>query len=69
LSFIDQGCGFSENALKGLYKIFSPGEEHIDENVGLDLALVKMIMDAHGGSIMVTNNPAGGACVTLEFVI
>lgn len=69
LQFIDRGPGFSEDALKTLFKPFSPGEQHIDENVGLDLALAKMIMDAHGGNITVANNPEGGACVTLRFVI
>jgi len=67
LEFKDQGPGFSAEALKNLFKTFSPGEEHIDENVGLDLALAKMIMDAHAGKIEVGNNPEGGACVSLIF--
>ncbi len=69
LSFRDQGRGFTEEALKNLFKPFSPGEQHIDENVGLDLALAKMIMDAHSGMIRVGNNPESGAFVTLEFAI
>lgn len=69
LSFIDRGCGFSAEVMQNLFKTFTPGEEHIDENVGLDLALAKMIMEAHGGAIQVSNNPDGGACVTLKFAI
>lgn len=69
LSFIDRGCGFSAEVRQHLFQTFSPGEEHIDENVGLDLALSKMIMEAHGGTIEASNNPGGGACVTLMFPI
>jgi signal transduction histidine kinase len=69
LSFMDRGCGFSTAVMQNLFRIFTPGEEHIDENVGLDLALAKMIMEAHGGAIQATNNPDGGACVALKFAI
>ncbi len=67
LGFIDHGSGFSPQALVHMFKLFSPGEQHIDENVGLDLALVKMIMDAHEGKIELGNNPEGGAFVRLIF--
>jgi two-component system sensor histidine kinase/response regulator len=63
----DNGPGFSEEALQGLFKLFAPGEPHINDNVGLDLALVKMIMDAHNGKIDVANNPEGGATIELQF--
>lgn len=66
-SFIDQGCGFSSIALKNLYQLFAPGEKHVDENKGLDLALIKLIMDAHKGGIKVSNNEDHGATVTLTF--
>lgn len=67
--FIDQGSGFSPEALKNLYKLFGLGEQHIDQNFGLDLALVRLIMGAHEGSIDVKNNASstGGATVTLTF--
>lgn len=67
MAFIDRGSGFSPQALMHMFKLFSPGEQHIDENVGLDLALVKMIMDAHSGNIELGNNPEGGAYVRLIF--
>ena len=63
----DNGPGFSEEALQGLFKLFAPGEPHINDNVGLDLALVKMIMDAHEGRIEIKNNTEGGATVKLLF--
>ena len=63
----DHGPGFSEQALKNLFTLFGLGGQHIDENVGLDLCLAKMIMDAHGGKAEVKNNPGGGASVKLMF--
>ncbi len=64
---IDEGPGFSERALRNLFKFFEPGGQHIDENVGLALALAKLIMDAHHGEIKVINNPGKGATVKLIF--
>jgi len=63
----DHGPGFSEQALKNLFSLFGLGGEHVDENVGLDLCLAKMIMDSHGGKVEVLNNPGGGASVRLLF--
>ncbi|MEI7982755.1 MAG: hybrid sensor histidine kinase/response regulator, partial [Bacteroidota bacterium] len=39
---IDEGPGFSEHALNNLFKFFEPGEQHVDENIGLELALAKL---------------------------
>ena len=63
----DQGPGFSEQALKNLFKLFGRGEAHSDQNVGLDLCLAKMIMDAHSGKVEIHNNPGSGASVRLLF--
>jgi two-component system sensor histidine kinase/response regulator len=63
----DEGKGFSEEAQKNLFKFFAVGEQHIDENVGLDLALAKLIVEAHKGEILVQNNDDRGATVTLIF--
>jgi two-component system, sensor histidine kinase and response regulator len=65
----DQGKGFSETALKNLYKLFSPGEPHINQNNGLGLALAKLIMEAHLGKIEVENLKTGGALVRLIFPV
>ncbi|MCK9204222.1 MAG: ATP-binding protein [Bacteroidales bacterium] len=64
---IDQGKGFTQEALKNLFKPFSPGEQHIDQNIGLDLTLVKMIMDVHNARIEAGNQKEGGAFVRLIF--
>ncbi|MCZ4695227.1 hybrid sensor histidine kinase/response regulator [Ancylomarina euxinus] len=66
-SFIDQGEGFNSDTLKNLFQLFVPSSEYLDENNGLDLALVKLIMDAHGGKIIATNNKEKGTIVSLIF--
>jgi two-component system sensor histidine kinase/response regulator len=65
--FIDNGPGFSPVALNKLYGLFSIGDRHLDQNTGLNLALIKLIMDAHKGQIHVSNNQPGGATVKLTF--
>jgi len=65
--FIDKGVGFSIVALNNLFTLFSIGEKHNDENTGLNLALIKLIMDEHQGKITVTNNETKGATVQLIF--
>ena len=53
--------------MKNLYKLFAPGNESFNEGKGLDLAIVNLIMDAHGGKFEVANKPEGGAVVKLFF--
>ncbi len=67
VEFIDEGPGFSELALKHLFQFFAVGEQHVDENAGLGLALVKLIMEAHKGKIEVSNNESKGGMVKLSF--
>lgn len=64
---VDEGKGFSDGALNNLFKLFSPGQAHMDSNKGLSLGLVKHIMDAHGGKIELWNNEKKGATVKLSF--
>lgn len=67
LEVMDEGNGFSDLALNNLFKFFSPGSQHVDENVGLALALSKLIMDAHHGQIEAFNHVPQGATVRLTF--
>jgi two-component system sensor histidine kinase/response regulator len=67
IEFIDHGPGFSSAALDNLYKLFWVGDGHVDKNTGLNLALIKLIMDAHHGRIEVLNNQTKGATVRLKF--
>ncbi len=67
VEFIDSGVGFSDTALKKIFSFFGVGDKHIDQNTGLNLAIVKLIMNVHRGDIKVTNNKSGGATVKLFF--
>lgn len=67
IEFIDNGVGFSPVALKSLFRLFAMGQKHIDNNIGLNLAMIKLIMDAHNGTIKVSNNKPKGAIVALTF--
>ena len=63
----DEGPGFSDAAIGNLFKLFRPGEPHIDQNNGLGLTLAKLIMEAHSGNIDVENLTGTGAIVRLIF--
>lgn len=67
ISFLDNGKGFSQKALDNLFGIFKPGEVHLDQNMGLDLYLTKMIMNKHNGILSISNNEPHGAKVSLYF--
>lgn len=66
----DTGRGFTEKALENAFKLFESDElmSHSD-GLGLSLAISKMIMDHHSGTVSARNNPTGGACITLKFSI
>jgi len=64
---IDEGKGFDENALETAFDLLSPGEQHMDDNIGLSLAMIKLIMTKHSGSVEVGNNDGAGAWVKLSF--
>ena len=49
------------------FQIFGLGEKHVDQNTGLNLALIKLIMEAHEGKIEISNNQTKGAKVRLTF--
>ncbi len=64
--FIDNGSGFPTKILNKPFQIFGV-DQHIDENIGLNLALIKLIMDLHQGHIKIYNNQSNGATVKLIF--
>lgn len=66
-SFIDEGSGFDSKILKNSFQLFATGPQYSDDKSGLDLALVKLIMDSHKGDISIANNKDKGACVVLTF--
>ncbi|MEM6727198.1 MAG: sensor histidine kinase [Pseudomonadota bacterium] len=64
----DSGPGFSGPDTHALLERFARGRN--SESVvgsGLGLTIADEVMRAHGGSIMLSNNEGGGACVVLSF--
>jgi two-component system sensor histidine kinase/response regulator len=61
----DNGKGFESEAVDHVFELFATGDARIDNCTGIGLPIAKMIMEAHGGSII--NNPGGGAFVKLLF--
>lgn len=64
----DNGKGFAIGAIDKVFELFTTGDEHKDNSMGVSLSIVKMIMEAHGGNIFIGNNPEGGASVKLQFI-
>ncbi len=61
----DYGKGFSKEALEQLFELFSADDLMHKEGKGLSLAAVKLIMDIHGGEIVIKNRENSGARVEL----
>jgi len=64
LTITDNGPGFPIEMLNRNVPLLSP-VNHIDQNIGLDLYLVNLIMETLKGSLKIGNVKEGGACVTL----
>ena len=64
LTVCDQGPGvpeaFREKIFQPFYRL--PGATERDGGVGLGLALVKSIVERHGGTVRCESGPGGGAC-------
>ncbi len=65
--FRDNGKGFCQPSTEYLFDLFNTGDSLKDNCTGIGLPVTKMIMDAHGGNIILRNNPDGGASVSLIF--
>ena len=63
ISVIDQGAGLSPHDRENLFKKFVRLNDNTGEQfgVGLGLWVVKTIVDAHGGTVGVDENPDGGS--------
>lgn len=62
----DTGCGVDEETQRHTLKKFYQGDlSRVRRGNGLDLALVKRVMDITGGTITVESSPGGGSLFTV----
>jgi signal transduction histidine kinase len=63
LSVADTGHGIAPEIKERLFRPFATTKE---TGTGLGLSISRRIVEEHGGSISVKNNPDGGACFTIS---
>lgn len=65
VSVRDRGPGVDGAQQKTIFELFVRGaKESAKPGVGLGLAICRAIVESHGGTIRVENEPSGGACFT-----
>ena len=64
---IDQGKNYSEKLLEDLTSHLTAAQHKLNLNLGIDLALSQMIMEAHGGSILFEKANGSRASVKMQF--
>ncbi|MCH2078562.1 MAG: sensor histidine kinase [Rhodobacteraceae bacterium] len=68
ITVCDQGPGFPSNEIETLTARFQRGANAATTiGSGLGLTIAQDVALAHGGALHLTNQPEGGACVTLSF--
>lgn len=67
VEFRDEGPGFSEEVLGKMFHYFNSNDVMNSEGLGLSVAAVKLVMDAHGGNIEIRNRQGKGAIIKLVF--
>jgi two-component system sensor histidine kinase/response regulator len=67
LEIRDHGPGFSPEIKDHLSELFTYSGKYRDNSKGIGLPIVKMIMDSHGGGLLLENHPQGGTIVKLLF--
>jgi signal transduction histidine kinase len=67
IEIADSGPGFPQLVLSNVFKVFITDEDITKQGMGLDLALINLIVEAHQGKMFIWNNERGGATVQLIF--
>lgn len=63
----DNGPGFEKEDLPHLFERFYKGKHAGQQNVGIGLALARMIISQQNGTLKAENRPEGGAKFTIKF--
>ena len=68
LKIRDSGNGIPSADLKHIFKRFYRGKASTGEQpgIGLGLAYVKLLIDAHGGDVSVESSEGEGSCLTIR---
>jgi signal transduction histidine kinase len=61
----DAGPGIPEERLTGLFDNFWQSQKTAEQGAGVGLAVVKTIVEAHGGKVRAENNSTGGCIFTI----
>lgn len=61
VSVIDSGAGISSDDLRRIFRRFERGTNHIQEGVGLGLAIVRELVRLHGGRVSVESTLGKGS--------
>jgi two-component system, sensor histidine kinase and response regulator len=64
----DHGVGFTSKTKEHLSELFTLADKYRDNSKGIGLPIVKMIMEAHGGDVILENHAGGGALVKIRFI-
>jgi signal transduction histidine kinase len=62
----DTGPGIAPTDLPHIFEPFWQAKKTAHLGAGLGLKITRAIVEAHGGSIVVSNTPAGGACFVFD---
>jgi signal transduction histidine kinase len=65
IAISDTGPGIPSDQMPHLFDRFWRAERNTKNGVGLGLAIVRGIVDAHGGRIDVASREAHGSCFTI----
>ncbi len=70
IAVADNGAGLPVGKESALFEKFSRGkDESAVSGVGLGLAIVRAIVEIHGGRVRAENRPEGGACFILSLLV